>query len=367
MEHVWLGVQSVLALMALNARLTPRHLLQWKLALVALELGHWLALPAFMTAVGAAWQQHWGLAASGCMLTAVLLLPALQADRPPHGISWRQLWFPTSRAAITRERREFWRHGSDSLDVVIYKSSQTQSALPCIVLLHSGGWENGEPGEFEAANRSIAALGIAVLSFGYRLAPRHPWPAQREDVVRAVQWAREHAQELGLDMDRLFLMGRSAGGQVASAVAYTFPELKVRGCIAFYAPHDLIFAHEFSREDDILNALRLLRQYLGGDPNTAVEAYHTSSAYHHVGAPSPPTLLLHGPRDSLVWVLQSRRLTAKLQQAGVAYDFLELPWAVHACDYFPGSPSAQIALRAVHQFVVKHSGVRPSVSNSYQG
>jgi acetyl esterase/lipase len=354
MSRLLPAFQIVIALLALNAWLTPRHLLQWKFSLLVLELGHWFALLALVTVAAAAWQQRWLLVAIGLLLTVALMLPAVQAARSGHGFSWAQLWFPSSTSSTSQERREFWRSGGESLDVVIYKPQSASGPLPCLVLLHSGGWENGEPGEFEAANRAIASHGIAVLSFGYRLAPKHPWPAQREDVVNAVQWTRDHAQELGIHPDQLFLMGRSAGGQIASAAAFLLPELKVRGCIAFYAPHDLSFAHQFSREDDILNALKLLRQYLGGDPKTAAENYLNSSAYYHVTGQSPPTLMLHGPRDALVWVLQSRRLTDKLKQSGVAHEFLELPWAVHGCDYFPGSPSAQIALQAVLSFVNEH-------------
>lgn len=351
MTQVLLGVQIVLALLVLNAWLTPRYLLQWKFSLLVLELGHWLALPALLTVVVATWQQQWFGSITGMMLVVVLMLPAMQAAHFRQGMSWSQLWFPISHSPTSLERREFWRNDEDLLDVVIYKPQASSGPLPCIVLLHSGGWENGEPGEFESANRAIAAQGIAVLSFGYRLAPKHQWPAQREDVVNAVRWTRDHAQELAIHPDQLFLMGRSAGGQIASAAAFLLPELQVRGCIAFYAPHDLIFAHQFSREDDILNALTLLRQYLGGDPDNVAENYLSSSAYHHVTEQSPPTLMLHGPRDSLVWVLQSRRLTEKLRQVGARHEYLELPWAVHGCDYFPGSPSAQIALVAVCRFV----------------
>jgi acetyl esterase/lipase len=354
MTQLLLGAQILLALLVVNAWLTPRHLLQWKFSLLVLELGHWLALLALLTAVAAAWNQRWLLLGHGLILAAVLMLPAVQAACLGKGMSWSRLWFPSTPSPTMLERREYWRSGQESLDVVIYKPQASAHSLPCIVLLHSGGWENGEPGEFESANRAIAAQGIAVLSFGYRLAPMHQWPAQREDVVNAVRWTRDHAQELGINPDQLFLMGRSAGGQIASAAAFLMPELQVRGCIAFYAPHDLIFAHQFSREDDILNALTLLRQYLGGDPDNAADNYLSSSAYHHVTEQSPLTLMLHGPRDALVWVLQSRRLTEQLKQANVAHEFLELPWAVHGCDFFPSSPSAQIALTAVRKFVHKH-------------
>jgi acetyl esterase/lipase len=355
MTKLLVATQLLLAALAINAWLTPRHLLQWKFSLLALELGHWLALLAIATVLVAARQQQWLLLATGLILASVLLIPAVQASRLDKGMSWARLWFPETAAPTTIERCDYWQSGSEKLSAVVCKPARSDGPLPCIILLHTGGWENGDVGEFESWNRALASHGIVVVSVAYRLAPKHPWPAQRDDVIHAVQWARDHANELGIDPDKLFLMGRSAGGQIASACAFTLPELKVRGCIALYAPHDLIFAHQFSREDDILNALKLLRQYLGGDPDTASEAYHSASAYFAVKTSSPPTLMLHGPRDSLVWVLQSRRLTAKLAEAGVAHEYIELPWAVHACDYFPSSPGGQISMDAVLRFVREHS------------
>jgi acetyl esterase/lipase len=64
-------------------------------------------------------------------------------------------------------------------------------------------------------------------------------------------------------------MGRSAGGQIASACAYSLPELQIRGCILIYSPMDMIFARRYADEKDILNSRLLLRQYLGGDPEQA--------------------------------------------------------------------------------------------------
>ncbi|MEY5009734.1 MAG: hypothetical protein RLZZ253_873, partial [Verrucomicrobiota bacterium] len=133
--------------------------------------------------------------------------------------------------------------------------------------------------------------------------------------------------------------------------AYGLGHPAIRGVIAFYAPADLFFARQFARSDDVLNSLKLLRDYLGGDPEQVPEAYRSSSAIGLATPKSPPTLLLHGTRDELVWVLQSRRLHAHLQKIGAQSHFLELPWATHAFDFNPHGPGGQISTWAVEGFL----------------
>jgi acetyl esterase/lipase len=219
------------------------------------------------------------------------------------------------------------------------------------VALHTGGWDSGDPGEFPAANRELAArCDVVICSVGYRLAPKHPWPAQAEDTRRAIEWVRESAATLGIDADDLILLGRSAGAQIATACAFGMPELRVSTCIAVYGPPDMFFARKWSYPDDILKSLKLVQQYMGGDPEDLPEAYRTASASEFVSEASPATLLIHGESDSLVWVEHSRRLHAKMQ--GLARSaYLELPWGDHGCDYFPNSPGGQLSLAMMERFL----------------
>ena len=101
----------------------------------------------------------------------------------------------------------------------------------------------------------------------------------------------------------------------------------------------------------MLSSLNLPRDFLGGDPEEVPDAYRSSSAIALANPQSPPTLLLHGSRDELVWVLQSRRLHAHLQKIGAQSHFLELPWATHAFDFNPHGPGGQISTWAVEGFL----------------
>jgi len=121
--------------------------------------------------------------------------------------------------------------------------------------------------------------------------------------------------------------------------------------MAFYSPADMHYAYEFARADDILNSLQLLRQYLGGTPAEVHPNYDSASGILLADRGSPPTLLIHGTRDELVWFRQSQRLAARLQILGVPHCFVQLPWATHAFDYNFNGPGGQISTYAVERFL----------------
>jgi acetyl esterase len=98
--------------------------------------------------------------------------------------------------------------------------TDSTSALPVVVFLHGGGWCVGDLDSYDgdARNHAVGA-GAVVVSVDYRLAPEHPYPAAVEDAWAATQWLAAHAGELGADADRLAVVGDSAGGNLAAAVA----------------------------------------------------------------------------------------------------------------------------------------------------
>ena len=346
----------------------------FKLSVGATEFGHWLVLlPLLLLALGP-WR---GLPAIASVVLALgacalLLSSAVRAQRlartlpaemeralaiPPSAASaaapplaWRRLWFPPAIAPVKRELHEFAEHDGAHLAFHFYRSPAPALA-PCVLVIHGGGWEGGSPDEFAAFNHLLARRGYAVAAVPYRLAPRWPWPAQRDDVLAALRCLKERSAELGIDARKFVLMGRSAGGQIAAAVAYSAHDPAIRGCIAFYAPADLHFAHEFARDDDIISSLGLVVRYLGGRPTEVRANYDSASAILLADRTSPPTLLLHGRRDPYVWYLQSQRLAARLEAAGVRHYFLDLPWATHGFDFNPHGPGGQLSVYAVGRFL----------------
>jgi acetyl esterase len=101
----------------------------------------------------------------------------------------------------------------------IYRPT-SHSDAPVLVYFHGGGMVMGSIHSFEPLARTLAALANAtVVSVDYRLAPENPPPAQFDDAYSATAWVAENAVRLGVDRDRLTVVGDSAGGSLAAGVS----------------------------------------------------------------------------------------------------------------------------------------------------
>ncbi|MDX2185975.1 MAG: alpha/beta hydrolase [Opitutaceae bacterium] len=343
----------------------------WKAALLVGEFGHWLVVfPAAIAWV--AWRAGGSLAPwtlALCLATVLALLrPGFLASRISGDLAhdlakafgkvslqrpafaWTSLFARAPQVA--REEYSLSRPGSQEPLALAYYRAQTASLRPCVVVIHGGGWDNGDNKQLASFNELLASKGFNVAAVSYRLAPRHEWPSQLEDLAVSLEWLKQHASELSLDANRFVIVGRSAGGQLATAFAYTHKDPAIRGAVSLYGPQDLVFAWQYSREDDLLNATKLLRQFLGGSPSEQPARYESSSPYLFATRENAvPTLLVHGRIDALVWHRQSERMHARLQELGVPSAFLSLPWATHACEVNPSGPSGQLTLYALEWFL----------------
>lgn len=96
----------------------------------------------------------------------------------------------------------------------------TPSGGPVLVYFHGGGLVMGSNRSFEPLARALASAAAAtVVAVDYRLAPESAPPAQFDDAYAATEWVSRNATELGVDAERLAVVGDSAGGALAAAVA----------------------------------------------------------------------------------------------------------------------------------------------------
>lgn len=343
----------------------------WRLAVLAGEFGHWLALLSLAVA-GMAWASR-GSAPEvsattllACTVAGGLFLrPGVAASAVARRLP-AQLQTAFGPAEVSRPAFSvpgLFRTGFDRVQVEtmdfspgraldLYRpASGLPSAAPCVVAVHGGGWDNGDRGQLAPFNHWIASRGYAVAAVSYRLAPEFTWPAQREDVLAAIAFLKTEAIALGLDPGRLVLLGRSAGGQIVEAIGCAVGDPAVRGLVGLYAPSDMHFAYATAREDDVIESPRLMRQFLGGPPAAAPAAYDSASALQQVTRHTPPTLLLHGALDTLVWHRHSERLAARLAEHRVPHALVSLPWATHGFEFNLHGPGGQLATYALEWFL----------------
>jgi acetyl esterase/lipase len=250
-------------------------------------------------------------------------------------------------------RVQYAQRGSQTLSLDLYLRERPADAppAPIIVIVHGGGWHSGSPAELPALNAYLAARGYLVAVPEYRLAPASPFPDAVEDVRTAIALLRGRARQWNADADGLVVIGRSAGAQIALAVAYSAGVGAMRGAVSLYGPADLTFAWEHPGNPRVYDGIGTIERYLGGPPASLADRYRQASPYEMVQDTTPPTLLVHGRKDEIVWVEQSRRLATRLAAASRPALLVELPWATHGCDFTLAGPCGQIVTYAIERFV----------------
>jgi acetyl esterase/lipase len=263
---------------------------------------------------------------------------------------WRDLVLGIRLQRTAPQRRHYVTHLGSNLLLDFFAAKSILPA-PLIVVIHGGGWRGGDPTQLPDLNYYLSEQGYAVASISYRLAPEHQFPAAYEDVCAAIEFLKQHAGEYNINANRIVLLGRSAGGHLALLAAYRNNDPSIRGVVAFYPPTDMHFGFANPGNPRVLDSDCILRSFLGGSPTDVSDQYDAASPITFVGPDTPPTLLIHGTTDELVWCVNSQRLARQLAQQQRPHYLLELPWATHGCDANLSGPSGQMSTYAIERFL----------------
>lgn len=101
----------------------------------------------------------------------------------------------------------------------VYQPRSQKGKLPVIVNVHGGGYVYGSTKPYKFYCMYLAQQGYVVINYNYRLAPQHKFPAALEDLNTVIQWVVKHAKIYGMDLQNVYMIGDSAGAQIASQYA----------------------------------------------------------------------------------------------------------------------------------------------------
>lgn len=197
---------------------------------------------------------------------------------------------------------------ADVPGIDIYRADRANA--PAVVFFYGGRWQGGKRGDYAYVGRTLAAAGITTIVPDYRLYPEVRYPVFMHDAAAAVAWVYRSSETLGIDPERVFLSGHSAGAHIAALLA-TDPDYlqqhglqprQLAGVIGLSGPYDFLPL----TDDDLV-------EIFSSDPAVQLD----SQPVHHVDGDEPPFLLLHGEADLLVWPRNSQRLKQRLDAAGV--------------------------------------------------
>jgi len=224
--------------------------------------------------------------------------------------------------------------------------------VPLIVWIHGGAFLFGSKEGFpvEPVPLHLLLEGYAVASINYRLSPEAVFPAQLEDCKAAVRWLRAHADEFGIDPNRIGVWGASAGGHLAALVGTTGENRdfdvgdnlgyssRVQAVCDFFGPTDLLQMDTHRLPDgQIHNAPDSPESKLVGGPiQDNPDKARRVNPISYVDQNAAPFLIVHGTLDRLVPFNQSQLLAAALKTAGALVTFHPVEGGGHG-QYFGAS------------------------------
>jgi acetyl esterase/lipase len=199
--------------------------------------------------------------------------------------------------------------------------------LPVVYWIHGGGWQTGDKKDVQLKPQAFTEKGFVFVSTNYRLLPAVDMGTLIRDVAKAAGWVHKHIAEYGGDPKRVFVMGHSAGAQLAALVciddrylkAEGVPLTDIKGCVpvdgdTYDVPAIIEVAETRWRTHGLPPAKFGHREKFGNDP-----AKHKDfSAVTHVakGKGIPPFLVLHVAGHPDV-TAQAQRLGNVLREAGI--------------------------------------------------
>ena len=219
---------------------------------------------------------------------------------------------------------------------------------PVLVAVHGGGWQVGNRKFYSNWGPYLARNGYAVFAIEYRLMKPgvKTYPGAIYDAKAAVQYVRANARDLGIDPERIGMVGDSAGAHLSSLVALAGEDpafsseyrsdpnasvpAKVKVVVGFYGVYDMLAQWEhdlFTRPRDNIS-----EKFLGAAPHTNRRIFFEASpiSYATVDKNSTRFQLIHGDHDDIVdLTTQSTAFLNALKQAGFFVRTVVIPGAGH--------------------------------------
>lgn len=205
-------------------------------------------------------------------------------------------------------------------------ANRTSAAI--VVFVHGGAFMEGDRSDVAFVGRALAGEGIATVVVSYRLFPQSNAEGATQDVARAIAWTVAHARDYGLDANKLFLAGHSAGAQIVAIIGTNPRYLNaaglsmqaVRGVFAVAGAYDV---RDLSGEPDTWQ--RVDDHIYGETP----EARRALSPAVSIDAQSRPTVTACGTQDDPWSCDRALSFSAALRRRGIDSATIEEHGADH--------------------------------------
>jgi acetyl esterase/lipase len=244
----------------------------------------------------------------------------------------------------------FGKGGQTELHCDIYRPVAGITKRMALIHIHGGGFARGSKDGLADQIIPITSRGYVSIAAQYRLSGVAKWPAAIHDVKAAIRWTRANAGSLGIDTQRIAVVGHSAGGHLSLFAAGTANNSQFEGesgtpnvstqlaaCIAFYPVTEIT-------PENWGPALL--------PPGSDEAAHRAASPTAYVSKTFAPTLLFHGLADVTVPPESSERFLQRLRDAGVPSELHTFSGVPHEFDQHP--EFAQACAELIDFFLERH-------------
>lgn len=201
------------------------------------------------------------------------------------------------------------------------KHSKKKSKAPVMVLFFPGGWANWNPKRMFPQCERFAAEGIVAIAADYRVRKQHKTSPKEavQDAKSAIRWVREHAEELGVDPDRIIACGASSGGHIAAAAGTATK----------------IDEETPSNTSCIPNAMVLFNPVYNNRPEdgygyrTVKDYWKDISPMYNITKDTPPAIVMFGSNDSTTPMSVAKEFQSIMKEKGILSDLVIYPNEKH--------------------------------------
>ena len=240
-------------------------------------------------------------------------------------------------------------YGADPNQFLEVRLPRAKGPHSVLLNIHGGFWR----AKYDLAHaghlcEALRAAGVATFNIEYRRVGNTGggWPGTFEDIRAAYRFVQQEHSRFHLDLDRLVVMGHSAGGQLALCLAAH--ETSLRRAISLAGVLDLKKAFALHLSHDAV------AEFLGGKPDAVPEHYREADPMEF-SVPHARQWLLHGSEDDTVPPEFSRDYVMKKKKAGESAELLEIPNAGHYDLIDPASEAFQQVKSTVLTAVARQS------------
>jgi acetyl esterase/lipase len=260
-----------------------------------------------------------------------------------------------------------------------YPTGNRATESPVVIYTHGGGWAAGSrhgvtKGLFEPLFMKLLENGFCVATVDYRLAKNGSGVLMRDCVIDskdAVRYLSSNSHALGLDTTRFFVMGDSAGGQIAQMLLLSSPEslpgdpdlagvsYHIVAGVSWYGPCDFDKVDLFETSDPSKKPDRFGGRILKPDsePEEKLPLYREMSPINYLTKDSPPLLMIQGDQDTTIPVRHAYHMREKAEKVNAPVEIMIIQNAGHNWRSVGADivPSKEVIVDRTVRFFVEHN------------